>query len=131
MNTNTVTTTAILMTSVLLSVSTVSGQERSEGLWPLVTPLLGVSDPCFQASRQYLEDLSGALTTTETLTDQQRNALQMFDSNGIFPFLQEGKLQDVTYVDLCDSLLALGKPSFDLPRIKSALVLPRPPSGLK
>ena len=66
---------------------------QSEGLWPLVTPLLGVSDQCLQASTQYLEALSGAFTATEPLTEQQKNALQMFDSNGMFPFLQEGKLQ--------------------------------------
>ena len=85
-----------------------SHEPRPEGLWPLITPLLGVSDQCFQASKLYLEALSEAfnITDTEPLSEEQKNAIQMFDSNGKFPFLQEGKWQDVTYSDLCESLLS-------------------------
>ena len=98
------TSRSILLISLFL---VVSGQHRPEGLWPLVTPLLGVSDECFQASKLYIEALSEAFTSTgnESLSEEQKNAVQMFDSNGMFPFLQEGRLQDVTYVDLCDSVL--------------------------
>ena len=35
------------------------------------------------------------------LTTDQKNALKMFDSNGAFPFFQEGILRDATIIDIC------------------------------
>ena len=40
----------------------------------------------------------------KSLTDGQKDALRMFDSNGPFPFLQEGRLQDVVPLNICDFL---------------------------
>ena len=40
----------------------------------------------------------------KSLTDDQKEALKMFDSNGPFPFLQEGSLQDVIEINICDFL---------------------------
>ena len=59
-----------------------SCQEEDWGLWPVFTPLLGVSSQCLEASQQYMRLLSEALTTTAPLTDRQKNAVQMFDANG-------------------------------------------------
>lgn len=50
--------------------------------------------------------LQESFTTTNPLTAEQRNALQMFDSNGRFPFFHDGMLQDFADVDLCDSILS-------------------------
>ena len=95
---------SILLTVLSLSVS---GQDlRDFNLWPLVTPLLGVSEKCSQASQEYIDQLSQAFTSTEPLTEKQKNALQRFDSNGRFPFFQEGILQSIGYVDLCESILS-------------------------
>ena len=74
------TSRSILLISLFL---VVSGQHRPEGLWPLVTPLLGVSDECFQASKLYIEALSEAFTSTgnESLSEEQKEILleKMFD----------------------------------------------------
>ena len=40
----------------------------------------------------------------KSLTDGQNDALRMFDSNGPFPFLQEGRLQDTIPIHFCDFL---------------------------
>ena len=103
----------LLFTLGLLSlpISSSSGQEEEPdwNLWPLLTPLLGekISEQCFTASRQYIRLLQEAFTSRDALTEDQQNALQMFDSNGHFPFFQEGMLQDFERIDLCDSLLSL------------------------
>ena len=53
--------------------------------WPLVTPLLGdISQPCFDASMEYANGILNSSTW----------AIQMFDSSGHLPFLQEGLLSD-------------------------------------
>ena len=97
----------ILVSVLLVLVSGLDPREEDEdwNLWPLITPLLGVSDQCLQASTAYVSLLSEALTTTQPLSDKQKNALEMFDSNGNFPFFHEGVLKDVAYMDLCDSIL--------------------------
>ena len=100
-----------LYTLVVLSLamSSSSGEEEPDwNLWPLLTPLLGekISESCLSASRQYIGRLQEAFTSTDPLTEEQQNALQMFDSNGHFPFFQEGMLQDFERIDLCDSLLS-------------------------
>ena len=66
------------------------------GLWPLVTPLLGVGEPCRSASLAYIGGL-------QNRTDW---AVRMLDSSGHLPFLQEGLLSDVVDVplDLCSAL---------------------------
>ena len=99
-----------LYTLVVLSLamSSSSGEEEPDwNLWPFFTPLLGdkISERCLNASRDYMRLLQESFTTTNPLTDQQRNALQMFDSNGRFPFFHEGMLQDFANLDLCDSVL--------------------------
>ena len=82
------------------------GRAQSWGLWPLYTPLLGdISTECRTASQAYVDHLRSALQTRHTgaqMSEQQRTALAMFDSNGALPFLQEGHLADVLAVDLCD-----------------------------
>ena len=104
---------AVLLTLTLLTfiISSLSGQEEESdwNLWPLLTPLLGenISEQCLSASKQYIRLLQEAFTSTDPLTEDQQNAVQMFDSNGRFPFFQEGMLQDFEQIDLCDSLLSL------------------------
>ena len=88
---------------------TVSSQtaEPDWNLWPFFTPLLGenISERCLNASRDYMRLLQESFTTTNPLTEQQRNAIQMFDSNGRFPFFHEG-IKDFAKLDLCDSVLS-------------------------
>ena len=81
--------------------------EPDWNLWPFFTPLLGdkISQRCLQASRDYMRLLQESFTTTDPLTNQQRNAMQMFDSNGRFPFFHEG-MKDFAKIDLCDSVLS-------------------------
>ena len=52
-----------------------------------------ISSGCCEASKQYITLLEEALSAPMTVTDKQRAALKMFDSNGPLPFLQEGMLQ--------------------------------------
>ena len=74
---------APLLPLVLLLVCGYPGISSQDlGLWPLVTPLLGVDDECLSASLQYISLLNEAFTTNLTLTREQKEALQMFDSNG-------------------------------------------------
>ena len=69
-------------------------------VWPLVTPVMGnISSGCCEASRQYITLLGEALSAPLTVTDKQRAALKMLDSNGPLPFLQEGMLQVMTIDD--------------------------------
>ena len=99
------TSISILLTVLSLSVS---GQDDTDfNLWPLVTPLLGVSEKCSKASQDYIEQLNQAFTSTEPLTEKQKKALQRFDSNGKFPFFHEGILQTVAYHDLCETVLSV------------------------
>ena len=59
-----------------------------------MTPVLGnISSGCCEASRQYISLLGEAASSPLTVTDKQRAALRMLDSNGPLPFLQEGMLQ--------------------------------------
>ena len=59
-----------------------------------MTPVLGnISSGCCEASRQYITLLGEAASSPLTVTDEQRAALRMLDSNGPLPFLQEGMLQ--------------------------------------
>ena len=59
-----------------------------------MTPVLGnISSGCCEASRQYITLLGEAASSLLTVTDKQRAALRMLDSNGPLPFLQEGMLQ--------------------------------------
>ena len=101
----------MILTSILLTVLSVPGSQSQgftpleHNLWPLVTPLLGVSQKCSEASQEYIEQLNQAFTSPGPLTEKQKIAIQRFDSNGRFPFFQEGILQDVAYIDLCDSVL--------------------------
>jgi len=92
---------------VVLSTQYVHG-EISLNLYPLITPVLGnISEECRIASQKYIENLSAALKATgqeKSLTDGQNDALRMFDSNGPFPFLQEGRLQDTIPIHFCDFL---------------------------
>ena len=95
----------IILSLTFLSVS--PQPELDWNLWPFFTPLLGdLSERCLAASRDYMRLLQESLTTTNPLTEQQRNALQMFDSNGRLPFFHEGILQTVVNLDLCDSVLS-------------------------
>ena len=99
----------ILLSLSLTSLSVSSGTAEPDwNLWPFFTPLLGdkISERCLNASRDYMRLLQESFTTTTPLTQQHRNALQMFDSNGRFPFFHEGMLQDFANLDLCESLLA-------------------------
>ena len=66
------------------------------GLWPLVTPLLGVGEECRSASLEYVAGLQ----------NNSMWALQMLDSSGNLPFLQEGFLSDTMEVPvpLCSML---------------------------
>ena len=69
--------------------------------WPLVTPLLGVSPSCFEASMEYA---NGILNGSSW-------AIQMLDSSGHLPFLQEGQLSDTRPLYICgifDALLGPG-----------------------
>ena len=67
--------------------------------WPLVTPLLGdISQPCFDASMEYV---NGILNGSAW-------ALQMFDSSGHLPFLQEGLLSDMQPLPICGILGLMG-----------------------
>ena len=52
-----------------------------------------ISSGCCEASRQYISLLGEAASSPLTVTDKQRAALRMLDSNGPLPFLQEGMLQ--------------------------------------
>ena len=52
-----------------------------------------ISSGCCEASRQYITLLGEAASSPLTVTDKQRAALRMLDSNGPLPFLQEGMLQ--------------------------------------
>ena len=74
------------------------GQDvQSVNLWPLVTPVMGnISSGCCEASKQYITLLEEALSAPMSVTDEQRAALKMLDSNGPLPFLQEGMLQVMT-----------------------------------
>ena len=66
--------------------------------WPLVTPLLGdISQPCFDASMEYANGILNSSTW----------AIQMFDSSGHLPFLQEGLLSDTQPLYLCGILEVL------------------------
>ena len=98
----------LLFFSLYLSSVSCNDDESEWNLWPLLTPLLGdsISEKCLAASREYITQLQQAFTTTKPLTDKQRIALEMFDSNGGFPFFMDGMLQDVASVDMCDSVLA-------------------------
>ena len=102
---------AVVLLALSLLISSSSGQEEEPdwNLWPLLTPLLGenISEQCLSASTQYIRLLQEAFTSTDPLTEDQQNAVLMFDSNGRFPFFQEGILQDFEQIDLCDSLLSL------------------------
>ena len=82
-------------------------QEEDYGLWPLVTPLLSVSDACLAASQRYKETLE-LIDFTKPLTEQQMDAVRMFDSNGALPFLQEGMWQDDAPYDVCGFLATAG-----------------------
>ena len=63
-------------------------------MWPLVTPVMGnISSECCEASRQYIRLLGEVASSPLSVTDKQRAALRMLDSNGPLPFLQEGMLQ--------------------------------------
>ena len=59
-----------------------------------------ISSGCCEASKQYITLLGEALSAPLTVTDEQRAALKMFDSNGPLPFLQEGMLQVMISVGL-------------------------------
>ena len=66
--------------------------------WPLVTPLLGnISQPCFDASMEYANGILNGSTW----------AIQMLDSSGHLPFLQEGLLSDTQPLPLCGILEVL------------------------
>ena len=112
---------------ILLTVLSVSVSAQEDfNLWPLVTPILRVSEECYQASMEYIEQLNQAFTSTEPLTEKQKIAIQRFDSNGRFPFFQEGILQDVAYVDLCESVLSVIPNCKDIVTIELRyLALPR------
>ena len=58
-----------------------------------------ISSGCCEASKQYITLLGEAASSLLTLTDKQRAALRMLDSNGPLPFLQEGMLQVMIMVD--------------------------------
>ena len=59
-----------------------------------MTPVMGnISSECCEASRQYIRLLGEAASAPLSITDKQRAALRMLDSNGPLPFLQEGMLQ--------------------------------------
>ena len=63
--------------------------------WPLVTPLLGdIIQPCFDASMEYANGILNGSTW----------AIQMLDSSGHLPFLQEGLLSDTKPLPLCGIL---------------------------
>ena len=64
------------------------------GIWPLVTPLLNVRKECFDASVEYIWGLNNSLPW----------ALQMLDSSGPLPFLQEGLLSDTQAVPIGEYL---------------------------
>ena len=112
---------------ILLTVLSVSVSAQEDfNLWPLVSPILRVSEECYQASKEYIEQLNQAFTSTEPLTEKQKIAIQRFDSNGRFPFFQEGILQDVAYVDLCESVLSVIPNCKDIVTIELRyLALPR------
>ena len=46
---------------------------------------------------------------TDNLSEDEINALKMFDSNGPIPFLQEGVLQDVVMLHICDVISAIAE----------------------
>ena len=71
-----------LLLLLLLSPLSCNTEQQDLGLWPLVTPLLGVSEPCLKASLEYITLLSEALTSAVPLSAEQKHALQMFDSSG-------------------------------------------------
>merc|ERR1719342_608885 len=93
---------------ILLFVQNVHSEISLRKLYPLITPVLGnISIECRNASYNYVEHLSSALKASgqeKSLTDGQNDALRMFDSNGPFPFLQEGRLQDTIPIHFCDFL---------------------------
>ena len=65
----------------------------------LVTPLLGdISRPCFDASMEYVNRILNGTAW----------ALQMLDSSGHLPFLQEGLLSDMQPLPICGILEAMG-----------------------
>ena len=74
------------------------------GLWPMVTPILGdISDECKAASTEYIRLLNESFNSPER-SEEHKNALRRFDSSAPLPFLLDGILLDVSYVDLCDIL---------------------------
>ena len=100
------------MSPILLLLLLVARLTQSQrwGAWPLYTPLLGeISPQCREASLEYVLSYTSAVQTLargDSLTERERTALAMFDSNGdSLPFLQEGHLADVLPLDLCDLLL--------------------------
>ena len=74
------------------------------GLWPMVTPILGdISDECKAASTEYIRLLNESFHSPDS-SEEHKNALRRFDSSAPLPFLLDGILLDVSYVDLCDIL---------------------------
>ena len=62
-----------------------------------------ISSGCCEASRQYITLLGEVASSPLAVTDKQRAALRMLDSNGPLPFLQEGMLQVMIMVDDSES----------------------------
>jgi len=94
---------------ILSSTQSVHGDDDPlRKLYPLISPVLGnISLECKNASYRYINNLSAALKAKgqqKVLTDGQNEAIRMFESNGPFPFLQEGRLQDVVPIHFCDFL---------------------------
>ena len=82
----------------------VHGTADDWGLWPMVTPILGdISDECKAASTEYIRLLNESFHSPDS-SEEHKNALRRFDSSAPLPFLLDGILLDVSYVDLCDIL---------------------------
>ena len=87
------------------------------GLWPMVTPILGdISPRCKFASIEYIKLLNESFhSNTNDISEEASNALKRFDASGPLPFLQDGILMDVHYIDLCDLLHLLPIPDDQCP----------------
>lgn len=82
-----------------VSLTLAAERDYRSDLWPLVTPLLGVSNSCLIASKEYARGLEAS----------ELWALKMLQSSGPLPFLQEGLLSDVqqVFVDICRLLVGI------------------------
>ena len=91
-----------------------------DSLWPLITPLYGVSTPCLEQSLEYIQALT---SLGQNNSGDGTWALQMLDSSGRLP--QEGMLSETIDLPLC-SLVQILIPNTKYPQALEAQTLKFP-----